>query len=351
MSKVICDVCGTSYPETADQCPICGCVRSANMQGVLQDADNSEHKSGYTYVKGGRFSKANVKKRNRSVPIPVEEPEFVQEQEENAKSSTNKGLLITALVLLLAIVAVMVYITVRFLTPSDVKPQKEPEQTVTETQEQEEKEISCTNIVPVKKEIILDGLHDGFLLEYGVEPADTTDVISVKSSDETVIAVEEKGNNTCFITAVAPGEAYVIFECGEIKVQCKVKCNFEMPTEDTTEMIEETTEDTTEPEYTEEDILYNTRYVGADGTPEVTLRYIGEEWRCYKGNIPLEEITWKSDNESVATVENGVVKAVGSGDTLIHAMWGELDVVCKVRCLGSSEGGGISGSGGNIGEG
>ena len=29
MDKVICDICGTSYPATADQCPICGCEKSA----------------------------------------------------------------------------------------------------------------------------------------------------------------------------------------------------------------------------------------------------------------------------------------------------------------------------------
>ena len=30
MSKIICDVCGTRYPETADQCPICGHIRDAS---------------------------------------------------------------------------------------------------------------------------------------------------------------------------------------------------------------------------------------------------------------------------------------------------------------------------------
>ena len=29
MSKIICDVCGTRYPETAEQCPICGHIRTA----------------------------------------------------------------------------------------------------------------------------------------------------------------------------------------------------------------------------------------------------------------------------------------------------------------------------------
>ena len=26
MSKIICDICGTSYPETEERCPICGCA-------------------------------------------------------------------------------------------------------------------------------------------------------------------------------------------------------------------------------------------------------------------------------------------------------------------------------------
>ena len=28
MSKIICEICGTSYPETAECCPICGCSQT-----------------------------------------------------------------------------------------------------------------------------------------------------------------------------------------------------------------------------------------------------------------------------------------------------------------------------------
>ena len=27
MGKIICDVCGTTYPDTNQRCPICGCTR------------------------------------------------------------------------------------------------------------------------------------------------------------------------------------------------------------------------------------------------------------------------------------------------------------------------------------
>ena len=38
MSKVICDVCGTTYPETAQQCPICGCAKNTTAQTVAGEA-------------------------------------------------------------------------------------------------------------------------------------------------------------------------------------------------------------------------------------------------------------------------------------------------------------------------
>ncbi|MBR4972375.1 MAG: Ig-like domain-containing protein [Oscillospiraceae bacterium] len=61
MSDILCDVCGTSYPETDTQCPICGTAKSdsATVEGL-----NSQETTGYAYVRGGRFSQSNVRKRN-----------------------------------------------------------------------------------------------------------------------------------------------------------------------------------------------------------------------------------------------------------------------------------------------
>ena len=69
MSKVICDICGTAYPETATQCPICGCARDNVTQTPAADATqktDGEAAGGYTYVKGGRFSKSNVRASSTS---------------------------------------------------------------------------------------------------------------------------------------------------------------------------------------------------------------------------------------------------------------------------------------------
>ena len=54
MSKIICDVCGTSYPETASQCPICGSARSGDVQVVADSQPGGDEAAprGYQYVKG-----------------------------------------------------------------------------------------------------------------------------------------------------------------------------------------------------------------------------------------------------------------------------------------------------------
>ena len=33
MSKIICEICGTTYPDTAECCPICGCPKEAIEYG------------------------------------------------------------------------------------------------------------------------------------------------------------------------------------------------------------------------------------------------------------------------------------------------------------------------------
>ena len=321
MSKIICDVCGTSYPETADQCPICGCVRPVEVQGVITDDENPENATGYTYVKGGRFSKSNVRKRLKANPAatyPEEETEDIQEE---SGSGVNKALVVTALLLLLSIVAVIIYITIRFFGPGGSVDAPVHNTTAGISQSV----IECTGLTITDTEITLSKEGNGWIIRPQKDPVDTTDTLVFTSEDESVATVSDSGE----VVAVGPGETTIVITCGQQRVECFVVCNFEDLTEDTTEATtEETTEETTSSEYTEADIIFNSRY----NPPEATLRSQGETWNCYKGNIPVEEITWKSDDESVATVKDGVVTAVGSGKTTIHAIWGDIDLTCTVRC-------------------
>lgn len=64
---------------------------------------------------------------------------------------------------------------------------------------------------------------------------------------------------------------------------------------------------------------------------EVTLTTIGETAVIYSGS-DANLVTWISDDSSVAGVSGGIVTAVGSGTTKIHAVYAGKDLICTVTC-------------------
>ena len=58
----------------------------------------------------------------------------------------------------------------------------------------------------------------------------------------------------------------------------------------------------------------------------------GEKWILYDGAVPFGDITWVTDDSSIATFENGVVTAVGSGETMVHAEYMGQTYSCQVVC-------------------
>ena len=93
MSKIICDVCGTSFSDTSTQCPICGSVHQGDS---LISNQSNQDVGGYTYVKGGRFSKNNVKKRTNGAAG------------DNSKGSNSTGLIIVIILLILIVATLIV---------------------------------------------------------------------------------------------------------------------------------------------------------------------------------------------------------------------------------------------------
>ena len=327
MSKIICDVCGTSYPDTTTQCPICGCVRSADVEAVISGEETAETVVGnsYTYVKGGRFSKANVKKRNSGKPVatasasaaapakpaaPAKKAESTKPVSASGGQKSNLGLIIAIVVLLLAIVAVLSYIAIRFVVPnvlggtaggnySEYVPT--PDNTPDAGTEPTDPDISCTALTLSDVEVYLTAVGDTYTLTVTTEPTDTTDEILFASDNEAVATVDESG----VITAVAAGETIVTVSCGTQSELCRVVC--EIPEEGTDGEI----------------VLDADTY---------TLTKKGETWTCYTGTIAAEQITWSSDDEAVATVANGVVTAVGAGTTTVRAKYNETEVTCEIIC-------------------
>lgn len=322
MSKVICDVCGTTYPETAAQCPICNSAKSSAEQTA---AGSGEAGSGYAYVKGGRFSKKNVRKRNRKGST-------AQRRSQPDDEPSNTGLIVVVILLLLAIVAVVIYIGVHFFGSSSTgKNNDSTGNTVSQTQssstaqttENTTPKTPCEAIQLSSK--IVEFMDEGETWELivAVSPVDTTEKVTFASSDEAVATVSTSG----VITAVGGGEAVITVTCGEASDTCTVKCSFGD--------VEPSTQPS-EPVVTGEfEFAWNTAYSDkSTGYGDATLSKQGNTWRAYKSSVKVDptEIEWSSDDESVCTVKDGIVTAIGHGKTLIHASYNGVTYSCIIRC-------------------
>lgn len=268
MSKIICEVCGTRYPDTADQCPICGYIKeSPDSEPVQEIQEEVLEIPERPRVPGGRFSKRNVRKRLKEQGTYEEAEEYSRavskketyeaqeeaeddEEEEEAAGKGSTVLNVLLVLVIIALLAVSALIFVKYFMPGFLD--KEPEtptyvqQTDAPTEESTEAptdepteapDVPCEELVLDVTDITLREAGAMYLLNVQVLPADTTDVIMYISSNEEVATVNEEGR----ITAVAEGTVVITAVCGEQQLECNVVCNFsaeeetEAPTEEATE--------------------------------------------------------------------------------------------------------------------
>ena len=321
MNKVVCNICGTSYPENVSECPICGFARSS-------DASRENGESTYTHVHGGRFSKNNVRKRNQgkqkksTKSVPAAKPS----KKKNEKTSA--GLVIIVILLLLAIIAVVGYIALRFFLPNEYifegtdklnisalfqKEQTDPEDQIPEATEDPQPEeeviaetesILCQDVTLTQSQIICDSIGAIYQISYQLSPSDAEEEVVFSSSDETVATVDAQG----IITVNGEGSAIITVSCGSASAQCEVTCA--LPTE---APVEETAT-----------ITLNRK--------EITFTTEGESWLLYEGSVNVAEIVWSSDDNKVATIEGGKVSAVGNGDTTVYGSYEGQTVSCSIHC-------------------
>ena len=356
MSKIICDICGTSYPETAKQCPVCGCVRPGDVQRVTNKVNaDGDGATGYTYVKGGRFSKSNVKKRTKTNGTKAAPKAASAENNKNAEPRNSRGLVIAAIVLLLAIIGVVVYIAVGFFAP--IAGTGNNPTTPTGSQA----DLSCRGIKLDTDMVILSKAGDAHLLSYKLQPENTKDAVTFTSQNPEIATVNEKGS----ITAVADGETKVIIKCGNAEEFCIVYCQFEedptATTAPTTTTETDTTDstDTTAPtDSTDPTATTAPTVSGTDirlNRNDITLQYQGEKWELYSGSVSKNLVTFSSENESVVTFKDGWVTAVGGSTepVKVHAEYAGQKVTCLIRCKfqessGTVGNGGVSEDGGGV---
>lgn len=326
MEKIICDVCGTSYPESSVQCPICGYAKPSRVKTVANDTSAAPS---YVHVKGGRFSSANVRKRNGEkgiapVPMPAKRQEpktsdrtgpshMAPKPGKNGKSrkqSSNMVLGITAIVLLLILIAVLIFFIVKVIDFRSGKdaPQGSRPQSVQSGQDETDGDTTCRQLHTSTPQITFTQAGATQTIQVSTVPAKADGTPAFYSSDPAIATVDSTGT----VTAVASGETSVIIRQGEATLIVKIYCEFASQGSDNP-----------------------ANPAGWSlNREEMTLFEKGETWDLYSKSsiVSKTKITWTTEDPSVATVDNGIVEAVGKGTTMIHATYNDTTYSCKVHC-------------------
>ena len=339
MSKVICEICGTTYQDTAECCPICGCPR--DMSGSVSDEDFVTGQMP-TLNKGGRFSSGKKKKEifdfdeeSDDFPEPENEPyssDLEDDEDDYAEPQQHNTFVVVILtVLIVVLLAGTAFLFFRYLLPNlrgtqDAKPTVQTELATQAPTETTQPRIPCQSLALPggAAELTQPGYY--FLLNVVVTPENTTDELVFTSGDESVATVSADGR----ITAVGEGETVIYITCGEKQLTCSVTCRFEEETQPSTEATAAVQAETT-------------AQTEAATLPQVTLKLDRTDMRLQIGystqlklvdcgDLKPEDVEWSVEHSYIAKVENGYVTAIQSGTTDVIAKYGDQEVRCIVRC-------------------
>ncbi len=348
MNKVICDICGTTYPETASQCPICGCAKPEDISVIDAGTDGQPTSTGtYTYVKGGRFSKSNVKKRNQAFDAGYREdlPRTTGKKPSGKKGnqpqeSSGNGFLVALLVLLLVgIAAVSLYIYFNFfaqrpldsestsqITTAATTTEPITQQNTVETPEATTVDttpsvIPCTGIALTDTAVALDTEGDTWLLDVKLTPANTTDSISYHSADETVATVDASGK----ITAVGDGKTVITVSCGNMTASCEVTCQLAPILAQPLETAPEETTSETQAEA-------SGKYTLSNKYGDVTIT-VGEKFtlEVRDSNGKAMDVTWKATKSGICKIKGNQITGVAVGQITLSCTYAGENFECIVR--------------------
>lgn len=350
MSKIICDICGTTYPDTAEQCPICGCSRDAAVD-LLGDDLLLEQIEDDSRGRGGRFT---AKKKKEIFDFdevngdyrddgPEEEENPFDEDEEYTEDSRPNTFVVVLLTVLIAVLLLAAgFLFVRYFLPnlgsSETEPPTVPQVVETEAST-EEPTIPCEGMTMTSARIAeLSQAGGRFLIHVTTVPSNTTDQVVFTSADESVATVTSDGR----IEAVGEGETVVSVTCGKQAIDVDVVVKFVEETVPPT--VAETQGESAEGDTpAEEGQDGNETSAANTGLKDVRLKLKQTDFRLgvyYEHQLLLDcgleqnEVEWSSEHPHIATVdENGVVKAIKSGTTSITAKYGDQEVQCIVRCF------------------
>lgn len=349
MSKIICDICGTTYPSSAECCPICGCSNdtAAELLGTdIAQKDFSEEVTAKTadYSAAGRkkeifdFDEVNNEDPEELEDSEEDEQDYDEEEEEEEPPRHNTFVVILLTILIVALLGAAGFIFVRYFLPNMKADEQIPTTVATEEQETTasttEPTVPCQHMAMTNAGVAeLNAEGQQFLLHIKALPENTTDKIIYTSGDESIATVTEDGK----ITAVSEGETIIYISCGTQRIECPVIVKYvEETVPPTTEAVVEETVPAVETEAPTEAQTGTTN-------KNVTLKLKKTDIQLgvyYQFQLVLdcdlapEDVTWSSEHPHIATVDDqGNVTAVKEGTTSISAKYGDQEVQCIVRCI------------------
>lgn len=377
MSKIVCDICGTSYDDTTGACPVCGWAPGSSLNSdpgdmdsilpddlQLDDLDGEDTLSAPSSRGKAVFDYDAVNTRRRQPPKPAPKKEEEEDDEEDDEEpGSNKFLVIILVILILALLAVSVYIGyTKILKPNQKGDDNNKPQDSISATESTGSVVDTAGVVdaanptadtgsseptepgqadPITSAIPCTGLSlDGSVdeltfagqyrrISVRVTPENTTDQVTYTSGDPNVVTVDDKGH----VTAVGEGQTVIVISCGSKRIDTPIVVKY----------AESATEASTNPS--------DAPAVGTDtavATPapgnilalkrngktasDVTIGKIGVYITLeLDNNIPVESAKWSTSDSSVATVYNGNVTAVGKGNCVIRAEYNGQTAECVIR--------------------
>lgn len=339
MNKIVCDICGSVYSDTADQCPICGSSREFAVEAVEEIPDKMPEYVPAGSKKSGFFSAA-LKKTQESlyelddpgfdIPMDIlpeaESPNTEPEQE--LKRRTNYFAVILLTILIGVCIIASAFLLFRYYLPHQLSWETEPihqtaDPSVSETVLPTEATVPCSSIVLTSGVPQIDRIGQYWLLHVLVKPEDTTDQLTFTSSDETVVTVTPEGR----LCSVGEGTTTVVISCGSEQILCQV----------TVKLPEEVTEPSaqTEAETVSEDPKENAgdQIVLKLKQSDISFKKKGVTFQLELDcALKPEDVAWMTLDPDVAICHDGLVTVLGKGTTRIVAQYGDQQVYCIIRC-------------------
>ncbi len=171
-------------------------------------------------------------------------------------------------------------------------------------EEEKDSEVTGMSIVP-SEIVITEGRMES--LSVAVEPAGAKYLFATwSSSDETVAKVNKKGT----LKAIAPGSAIITAKVGEVSATCQVRVEINVTPVSGISLEE------------------GPVTVSLNGTRELIYEVL-------PADAADKTVLWSSSDNSVATVEDGVVSGISEGSATIKAKTndGGFEASCAVNVL------------------